>query len=254
MKSFIKSKLVIGTLLTSMFMAGSASAEYISLDWQQEGDGLAFLDEDTGIEWLKFSETRNMSINEVAAELGSGGLFEGWRFPTYDEIISIVTDLTGSGENQYRYNSTQNSEWVRSLYVDFATLFGWTYQYRSGISWNIDYDYRSYGSYMIGDNLYVTGTRWRRDPVTINDSRNYSYTYVDSTNESFDGDYKSTSYGVYLVGDGGATLTTQQDMSLVSNNPNAAINAHGPTGAVSFALGLFGLAAIRRKLVRDKFF
>jgi hypothetical protein len=62
-------------------------------------------------------------------------------------------------------------------------------------------------------------------------------------------DWSSGTTGIYLVGDGGATLSTQEDMSLVSNNPlyAEANEVPEPSGVLLMASGLFGLGAMRRK-------
>ena len=55
----------------------------------------------TGLEWLDLTQTVNLSFNQVSAELGKGGDFEGFRYATLDEIRNLwlsatITDLSGS--------------------------------------------------------------------------------------------------------------------------------------------------------------
>ena len=42
-----------------------------------------------GLEWLDLTETTGWSINAITPELEAGGLFEGWRFATLDEIETL---------------------------------------------------------------------------------------------------------------------------------------------------------------------
>ena len=42
-----------------------------------------------GLEWLDLTETTGWSINSITPELEAGGLFEGWRFATLDEIETL---------------------------------------------------------------------------------------------------------------------------------------------------------------------
>ena len=67
-----------------------ANAELIETDWKAGGDALATLHEETGLEWLDLTQTDGMSIDQVAAQTGEGGSFEGWRIATFDEIDTFV--------------------------------------------------------------------------------------------------------------------------------------------------------------------
>ena len=54
-------------MVTAAFVllaSAGAQAEMMHTDWQTEGDKQAYLDYDTGIEWIRLSQTENMSINE----------------------------------------------------------------------------------------------------------------------------------------------------------------------------------------------
>jgi hypothetical protein len=231
----IKKKLLAATLLLAI--GGQAHAEYMELDWQEEGDGRAFLDMDTGIEWLKLGETVGYSINSVSDEFGAGGEFEGWRLATRSEVTSIAADLIDyqikEGETYANWSSSDQPQ----IYEDFMSLFGMTLV-------NDDYLY-SYGYYKndfttagLSNNVLMTGVLSSTGTRLYEDYEHSSYSYNNIDNI----------VGVYLVADGGATLTTQANMSLVANNPNAAINnVSGPVGALLMTAGLFGLGAVRRR-------
>ena len=248
MKNFFK-KGVAAFAITIAMVSGANAANYIPLDWKAEGDGLAFLDYDTGTEWLKLDQTKGMSINQVSAELGEGGLFDGWRFATALEVQDIVTDLTGydTSQSRYYYNNRESSPAVQEIVDDFSAQFGWTYKRISGSSWNVEHDYYSYGMYVNEGNVNMAGVRWFKDPMTTQRTRYYSYSYIDYTHESYTLDATAASRGVYLVADGGATLTTQEDMSLVENNANARLANVSAPGAVMAGLGLLSLAGLKRR-------
>jgi len=55
-----------------------SQAEIVDTDWKSEGDALAFVDTDTGIEWLKLDYTAGMTIEE-------GLSIDGWRLATASE-------------------------------------------------------------------------------------------------------------------------------------------------------------------------
>lgn len=47
----------------------------------------------TGLDWLDLTATRNRSYLDIAAQLGSGGEFAGWRFATSAEAQAIEMEL-----------------------------------------------------------------------------------------------------------------------------------------------------------------
>ena len=53
-----------------------------------DGNNLT-IDTITGFEWLDTTLSSNMSYNQIAAEFGSGGLFEGFQFATRADIATF---------------------------------------------------------------------------------------------------------------------------------------------------------------------
>ena len=76
--------------LVSLGLAGfifAASAQAAIVD-----HGTYLQDTDTGKYWLKLTETRGISYNNVTAQLPRGEAFEGWRYATQAEVDELITN------------------------------------------------------------------------------------------------------------------------------------------------------------------
>jgi hypothetical protein len=236
MNKLLKKSLLAATLAVTM--AGSANAGYISLDWQEEGDELAFLDEDAGLEWLMLTETAGMSLNEVVTELDEGGMFEGWRLASRSEVTDLFIDVIDYDSFNEGTTTATWSGARGNIYGEFTSLFGWAYTNSSA-----KYSYGLYLNDMetstLTDEVLMGGVKYDGN----------TYLYEDYTSTSYSMDWSSGTTGVYLVGDGGATLTTQEDMSLVSNNPlyATATEVSEPSGVLLMSASLLTVGFLRRK-------
>ena len=72
-------------LVMLMLACTSASAVVVVRDLRSPGDSLITFDTATKLEWLDLTETRGRSYNDIAARLGPGGEFAGWRYATLAE-------------------------------------------------------------------------------------------------------------------------------------------------------------------------
>lgn len=79
----------------SLWSATSADAALINRDWQVAGDGLIVRDTNTHLEWLKLTQTFGMSYTSVSDQLGSGGMFAGFRYATNTEVVDLFSDYFG---------------------------------------------------------------------------------------------------------------------------------------------------------------
>jgi len=85
-------------LLTALLSPFSSFAEAVKVDWKEEGDKLAFVDTQTGVEWLKLSETTGYTITNATEN------FPEWRLPTESEMENMllnIFDIVDPGDHTY---------------------------------------------------------------------------------------------------------------------------------------------------------
>lgn len=79
----------------------SSFAEAVKVDWKEDGDKLAFVDTQTGVEWLNLGETKGYTVTNFHDD------FPEWRLPTESEINAMflnifdIVDLGPSSTYQY---------------------------------------------------------------------------------------------------------------------------------------------------------
>lgn len=78
-------------LVANLAMPLSANALLIDRDWVALNDAALTYDTDTGLEWLDVTVTAGLSYNDVTAELGAGGAYEGFSFATRQQILSLFS-------------------------------------------------------------------------------------------------------------------------------------------------------------------
>lgn len=224
-----KKLLVIATLAAG-FVSVQANAAFVSTDWKVAGDKYATLDTETGLEWLDLTRTAGQSIDDVAARLTT--TYKGWRFPTFTEIIdlmtvmfpmhsayAVTTPLAGSG--------TASKNAARTFSDLFLTGVTTSPRWAEGLFTRDNGVVSMTGVYYGNNSQYWTP--------------NNNYVYSSST--------KNTQFGVYLVSDGGTTLSSINNPALNINNPNAPINmadVSAPAGLAAAGVLMLMLGARRR--------
>jgi hypothetical protein len=88
----------LGAMLIALLMPFAAANATLTTVDSSVGPATAVLDTNTGLEWLKFSVTRNMSINQVFAAMEPGGSLEGFRYSKGSEFPSGVRFEIGSSD------------------------------------------------------------------------------------------------------------------------------------------------------------
>lgn len=101
-QSVLMAEWLTAVCVLTFLAATAAHAELISEDSAFGADTIT-LDTDTDLRWLDVDLTANRSFDDIAAQLGPGGEFEGYRHATVDEIMTLwmnagIPDiLTGEG-------------------------------------------------------------------------------------------------------------------------------------------------------------
>ena len=225
---FIKS--FVATLLVTAAVSAPAHADFFHTDWKTEGDKLAVVDTDTGLEWLKIDATLGRSYNDVMASLNDE--FAGWRLPTNDEVTDMFNNMLGDPYGDQVVVNTHTTNGIAAADRDIFREYMATED--STMSSRI------YGWYVNGNgsNSQAGGGLW--------DGTFYTY-YTYSSGQATRG---RANTGVYLVSDGGTTYSSINNPSLndagwdgVSVGPAAAA-VSTPFAAV---MGLLGLAGLMRR-------
>lgn len=72
----------------------------------------SFIDENTGLEWMDFGINNKFTYNYVASQLGTGGVYEGWRLPTESEVLELwVNTFTNLGLLYVLPDGPDNDVW-----------------------------------------------------------------------------------------------------------------------------------------------
>ncbi len=128
---FIKNRVLAAIALAGVMASGSASAEFIQSDVYVAGDNKAVLDTDTGLEWMKLSETVNQSISSYM------NLDNGWRLATPEEVTQYLYNLFDVDDSDFagvikegRYDITTYAD---NFDRDILDLMGVTYDSRTWI-------------------------------------------------------------------------------------------------------------------------
>tara|TARA_Y100001973_G_C5196080_1_gene334352 strand:+ start:2176 stop:2871 length:696 start_codon:yes stop_codon:yes gene_type:complete len=217
-------------MIALLSLTQAAQAELIHSDYKSDGDELASLDVSTGIEWLKLSESNNMSITD-AKNASNGGSLDGWRLPTDNELKGLLSDVFAGvinfreGVTQYAINYSTYEDAVNT-WLDFigvartdGTKF-WAFGFAEDDSGKVDLN-----------GVYVNG--------------NTAYVYLDFEHALYNDTFKSDGQSVFLVSDGGLTKSSIEDPSRNANNPEAPVNVSSPFALASLMLLPFALT--RRK-------
>jgi hypothetical protein len=208
-----KKTLPLIVLLAGLFCS-TAHAGFISTDWKNSGDKLATLHEETGTEWLDLTQTDGLSINYVMSQLGAGGLYEGWRLPTANEVHAMMSSILSDYSSYFRQNvyTTDHvylspTNGASAQVLNFWALFG-----RTQIQFN-DVG-GAFGMYTDGGRTLLAGPQNGRNEGTGRDRIIYNYILPNTS-------YSHNAYGVFLVSDGGVSLSSKLDPSININNPNS---------------------------------
>jgi len=89
----MKKKLFNYVFLITLLAGGTPVAIASTAGFFDHGDYLT--DSHSGLDWKDVTLTVNRSYNDVSSQLGAGGEFDGWRYATSTEFVSLIKNYTG---------------------------------------------------------------------------------------------------------------------------------------------------------------
>lgn len=72
-------------------MIAISEAALVEVDWQNTGDKLLTQDTEAGLEWMDINPTYYITANQMLSLFAPGELYEGFRFATTNELITILS-------------------------------------------------------------------------------------------------------------------------------------------------------------------
>lgn len=79
------------SILAAIF-SSPVNATLIETDYQAAGDKLLTQDSVTNLQWLDLTSTLSISYSDMLNQLGPGGLYEGFRYATVNDIDTLQVD------------------------------------------------------------------------------------------------------------------------------------------------------------------
>jgi hypothetical protein len=83
---------VLAATLLAAGLSLSTSSHSAAIDFID--NGYYTTDTISGLDWLDITETTNKSLNYVTSQLGTGGAYEGWRYATGAEVLTMTHNYT----------------------------------------------------------------------------------------------------------------------------------------------------------------
>lgn len=200
----------------------SAISDVVDQDWQTAGDANVMYDTDTNNLWLDLSVTANISHDTVVENLESGGLFEGWRLATQDEVLELWSHANITVDERV---------WVTYQYQqvnDMVTRLGPTTMFELGM-----FNIATHAIGMVeGGPSLIPSERWAMEITYAPDG---VYSRTSANFYTWDVTVPSHHNSTYLV----KTITNYADGDLAPwNNPDGIINMADLIIANQIILGL----------------
>ncbi len=202
------------SITSALALSASVNAAIISVDWQSAGDNLITRDTDTGLNWLDLTVTNGMSYNTVNGQLGSGGLYEGFRYATGQEVVDLYAKF-GIALVAYSPNFSYGS-------VDPGIVMAGDFLGNIAQEFSPNFTYGGKGMYDYGGNISVAYTMgaWYYSP--------------NSANFYIDVNYESWQFKTDVAPHTGSFLVQQSAVPV-------------PAAVWLFGSGLIGLLGMARK-------
>lgn len=237
MNNIYKKYSVLSLLVTALCYSPVTNALTESPSWY-DGTFDSVTVEFGDLEWLRWDQTLNMSINEALTTFES----EGWRLATNIEMADLMNGYFPIDENTFNYgdassdptkvfDSDENkyySSWDPAThpgYDAFESDFGLTDFYCDEEDICSTYASALFGSDLDGDSLY------NRANVSYVYEPSNSYSEALTESDGYSADYMNSGWGVALVRNSG-----YNSHDMVTSVPE--INAKGTSIAFALLCGL----------------
>jgi hypothetical protein len=221
---------VVGLMLS---VCSVANAGLIEADIYGDGSNKGYTIQGSDLEWIDFGEINDKSYDYVITQLGSSGVYAGWRLPSITEVYTMwnaafykykgQVDSYKPNNNTYADFSMQDSG---ALFEDAVTILGSnSFDGFTHDSWGLFQGVNGLAAVIysveLGDNIN------NLDSVSIEDS----------------GILDMSGYGGYT-----GTMSTLLVRAATVIQPSQPTNSvPEPSTLAIFALGLMGLASRRFK-------
>lgn len=189
----------LAALLASVLFNSSAIAANVDFI-----DNNSFTtDKTSGLDWLDVTTTHNMSYNEVSSQFGSGGAYEGWRYATTNELVTLIYNWSGltvsSAPNAQTFH-TEGSDSIDGLVDLLGSTLDLQYLHYYGKTWADEKGYlneedgKSYTSGLLSDFTVAWLEDREEDQPFVDYSQPHRFQWA--------ADSKNIGFGSFLVREG----------------------------------------------------
>jgi len=125
--------------LALLFSALSIKANLIQADSPRFGQNALTIDSSTGLAWLDLPFSANYSYLQAVAATQPGGVFEGFRHATVQEVLTLYTDAGIPGTGTFPESSDATQAILSLISLVGATSFQDGHPQTIGITGTVDF-------------------------------------------------------------------------------------------------------------------
>lgn len=225
LKSMLKGSVVALALTCAL----PASAGFVHQDLTTEGDSKVTFHEETGLNWMKLSVTSGMSIDQVSAQFGDGGQFDGWRLATDKEVeamLKVMIPTITFADNQINGSHVSQGGGVAPFALNWMKWMGTTLYGTTNYSYGLYYQEGASTILMTG---FTQGSNLWQNKV-----------YDDYYSAAYRSSWASADYGIFMVKAGSLNQEPSVPPGNIEDVPVSS------SGAI-IGLGLMAIAGLRRR-------